>query len=91
MIDTICMYKVYHKNTSCGIPVFMVYLTDFNQERYKMAYKVSDACVNCGACDSECSVGCISEKDGKRFIDPAQCVSCGACVSACPTEAIAEE
>ena len=56
-----------------------------------MAYKVTDACVNCGSCDSECSVEAISEKDGKRFIDPAKCVSCGACVSACPTEAIVEE
>ena len=56
-----------------------------------MAYKVTDACVNCGSCDSECSVGAISEKDGKRFIDPAKCVSCGACVSSCPTEAIVEE
>ena len=56
-----------------------------------MAYKVGDACVNCGACDSECAAGSISEKDGKRWIDPATCVSCGACASACPTEAITEE
>jgi ferredoxin len=56
-----------------------------------MAYKVKDTCVNCGSCDSECSVSAISEKDGKRFIDPAVCVSCGACASACPTESIVEE
>jgi len=56
-----------------------------------MAYKVTDVCVNCGACESECSVEAISEKDGKRFIDSTKCVSCGACVSACPTEAIVEE
>jgi ferredoxin len=56
-----------------------------------MAYKITDACVNCGSCDSECSVGAISEKDGKRFVDPALCVSCGACAGACPTEAIVEE
>ena len=56
-----------------------------------MAYKVTDSCVNCGACDSECAVGAISEKDDKRWIDPDKCVSCGACVSACPTESIAEE
>jgi ferredoxin len=53
--------------------------------------RVTDACVNCGSCDSECSVGAISEKDGKRFVDPAACVSCGACAGACPTEAIVEE
>ena len=56
-----------------------------------MAYKISDACVNCGACESECPVGAISEADGKRVIDASVCASCGACASVCPTEAIAEE
>ena len=55
-----------------------------------MAYKVGDACANCGACDSECAVEAISEKDGKRWIDAEKCVSCGACAGACPTEAITE-
>ena len=55
-----------------------------------MAYKITDACVNCGACDSECAVEAISEKDGKRLIDD-KCVDCGACVSACPVEAIVQE
>ena len=55
-----------------------------------MAYKITDACVNCGACDSECAVEAISEKDGKRWIDD-KCVDCGACVSACPVEAIVQE
>ena len=54
-------------------------------------YKITDACVNCAACDSECPVEAISEKDGKRWIDSAKCVSCGACVSSCPTDAIVEE
>jgi len=55
-----------------------------------MAHKVNDACVNCGVCDSECAVGAISEKDGKRSIDD-KCVDCGACVPACPVEAIVQE
>jgi len=55
-----------------------------------MAHKVNDACVNCGACDSECAVAAISEKDGKRFIDD-KCVDCGACISACPVDAIVQE
>jgi ferredoxin len=54
-----------------------------------MAYKISDACVNCGACESECPSEAISEKDNIRIIDAAKCVDCGACASACPTEAIA--
>jgi len=55
-----------------------------------MAHKITDDCVNCGACDSECAVGAISEQNGKRAIDD-KCVDCGACVSACPVEAIFQE
>jgi len=56
-----------------------------------MAYKISDACTNCGACDSECPVEAIVEKDEKRTIDPEKCVDCGACTSVCPVEAITGE
>lgn len=55
-----------------------------------MAYKISDACVNCGACEGECPVGAISEADGARVIDADACISCGACAGVCPTEAISE-
>lgn len=55
-----------------------------------MAYKISDACVNCGACEGECPVGAISENGGKREINPDVCVACGTCASACPTGAIEE-
>ena len=34
-----------------------------------MAYKITDDCVNCGACESECPVGAISEGD-KYSINP---------------------
>jgi len=57
-------------------------------KRYIMAHKISDACVNCGSCVSECPLEAISEKDGKHVIDPAKCKDCGVCVAACPTEAI---
>jgi Pyruvate/2-oxoacid:ferredoxin oxidoreductase delta subunit len=56
-----------------------------------MAYKISDACVNCGTCAGECPAEAISEKDGKHWIDPAKCQDCGVCASSCPTEAIAAE
>jgi ferredoxin len=56
-----------------------------------MAYKISDACVNCGACESECPAEAIAEKDGARVIDAAKCMDCGACASACPTDAIAPQ
>jgi ferredoxin len=56
-----------------------------------MSYKVNvDDCTNCAACDSECAVEAILEKDGKRWIEPDKCVDCGACVGACPVDAIVE-
>lgn len=53
-----------------------------------MAHKITDACVNCAACESECPVEAISEKDGTRVIDADLCTDCGACAGVCPTEAI---
>lgn len=55
-----------------------------------MAYKITDACVNCGSCEGACPVGAISEKDEKRWIDPDVCASCGSCVSECAVDAIVE-
>ncbi|MDR2483561.1 MAG: 4Fe-4S binding protein [Treponema sp.] len=55
-----------------------------------MAYKISDACINCGSCDSECPVTAISEKGNSRWIDPAKCQNCGVCAGACPADAISE-
>ena len=56
-----------------------------------MAYKISDACTNCAACESECPVEAISEKNGKRVIDASKCVDCGTCSGTCPIEAITGE
>jgi ferredoxin len=55
-----------------------------------MAYKITDACINCGACESACPSGAIKEGDGVRVIDAGTCVDCGACASACPPGAIVE-
>ena len=56
-----------------------------------MAHTISDACTNCGACESECAPEAISEKNGIRVIDAEKCVDCGVCVSACPVDAISGE
>jgi ferredoxin len=56
-----------------------------------MAYKISDACVNCGACESECPAEAISEKDNVRVIDAGKCLDCGACAGSCPSDAISPE
>lgn len=52
-----------------------------------MAYKISDDCINCGACESECPTSAISQGDSTYVIDPDACVDCGACASVCPVDA----
>lgn len=52
-----------------------------------MAYVIKDACISCGACESECPVSAISAGDDKYIIDSASCIDCGACASVCPVDA----
>ena len=55
-----------------------------------MSYVISkDDCIQCGACESECPDGAISEVDGFYVIDPAKCKDCGSCSDVCPTSSIA--
>ena len=56
-----------------------------------MAYKISDACIACGACADACPVSAIAEGDGKYEINADECIECGACAEACPVEAPAAE
>ncbi|MFA6689997.1 MAG: DUF362 domain-containing protein [Sphaerochaetaceae bacterium] len=55
-----------------------------------MAYKITDACVACGTCQSECPADAISEGD-IYVINPEVCVDCGTCADVCPTGAIIQE
>jgi ferredoxin len=52
-----------------------------------VAYQINDACISCGACESECPVSCISEGDSKYVIDEGVCISCGSCAGVCPVGA----
>ena len=56
-----------------------------------MAYKISDSCISCGACASECPVNAISEGDAHYEIDASASLDCGSCAAACPTGAIEAE
>lgn len=42
-----------------------------------MAYKISDECISCGACEATCPVGAISAGDAHYQIDADTCISCG--------------
>lgn len=53
-----------------------------------MAYKITDACISCGACADSCPVSAISEGDGQYVIDEGACLDCGACADTCPMGAI---
>jgi ferredoxin len=60
-------------------------------EVFIMAYKITDACIACGACCEACPCGAISEGDGIYVIDPDACADCGACADACPVGAPVQE
>ncbi|MGA2532089.1 MAG: YfhL family 4Fe-4S dicluster ferredoxin [Candidatus Aminicenantales bacterium] len=58
-----------------------------------MAYRITEECINCGACEPECPNQAISAGDERYVIDPNRCTECvGAfdesqCAAVCPTEA----
>ena len=56
-----------------------------------VAHKITDECISCAACESECPEEAISEGDEIYVIDPDKCTDCGSCVEVCPTEAILAE
>lgn len=51
-----------------------------------MAYLINDECISCGACESECPTGAISEGDSKYVINADECIDCGACADVCPVD-----
>ena len=56
-----------------------------------MAYKITDECIKCGACEGECPVRASSEGDEKYVIDADTCIGCGACADVCPVSAPVED
>ncbi|MBQ1408088.1 MAG: 4Fe-4S binding protein [Eubacterium sp.] len=55
-----------------------------------MAYKITDACIACGACAADCPVEAISDGGGIFVIDEDKCIDCGACAGSCPVGAPTE-
>ena len=58
-----------------------------------MAYKITDECISCGACESECGNQAISEGETICVIDPDRCTECvgnaesPSCAEVCPVVA----
>ncbi len=58
-----------------------------------MAYKISEDCISCGACEAECKNQAIKEGDNSYVIDPAKCTECVGwfdspkCAEVCPVSA----
>ena len=56
-----------------------------------MAYKITDACISCGASAENCPVSAITQGDTQYVIDADTCISCGACAETCPVGAPVED
>lgn len=58
-----------------------------------MAFKITDECISCGACEPECPNEAISEGDVIYVIDPDRCTECVGfydepqCAAVCPVDA----
>jgi ferredoxin len=58
-----------------------------------MAFKITDECIACGSCESECPNEAITEGDDIYVIDPNKCTECVGfydsqqCFDVCPVEA----
>ena len=58
-----------------------------------MAYKITDECISCGACEAECDVnGAITEGETIYVIEADKCTECVGnydspkCVEVCPID-----
>lgn len=58
-----------------------------------MAYRITDDCISCGACEEECGNQAISEGEITFNIDPDKCTECVGnaesprCAAVCPVDA----
>ena len=57
-----------------------------------MAYKITEECIGCGACEAECKNEAIGEGETINVIDPAKCTECvgwfesARCAEVCPVD-----
>ena len=57
-----------------------------------MAFKITEECISCGACEPECPNTAITEGETIYVIDPARCTECVGsfstkqCAEICPVD-----
>lgn len=57
-----------------------------------MAYKITEECISCGACEPECPNEAITEEEDIYVIDPEKCTECvgyfdeSQCAAVCPVD-----
>jgi len=57
-----------------------------------MAYKITEECISCGACEPECPNQAITEGETIYIIDPSKCTECvgsfesSRCAAVCPVD-----
>ncbi len=57
-----------------------------------MAYKITEECISCGACEQECPNTAITEGETIYVIDPDKCTECvgsfesSRCAEVCPVD-----
>lgn len=57
-----------------------------------MAYKITEECINCAACEPECPNEAITASDEIYVIDPNKCTECvghfdeSQCAAVCPVD-----
>ena len=62
-----------------------------------MALLITDECINCGVCETECPNTAITPGEETYVIDPARCTECAGffdepqCQLVCPVECIIQD
>ena len=68
-------------------PIFREVYTVGRAENEKRGYRITGACIDCGACLNHCPQKCIAPGE-KYAIQPEHCLHCGACYENCPVKAV---
>lgn len=68
-------------------PIYRQRLTLGDVQAHEHGFQISEDCIACGICQSNCPQGCIEEGD-IFHIQPEHCLHCGLCYENCPVQAI---